>query len=726
MGNPKRVDAAASSTSKTPKAETGKGEGKGKRNPWLRAAIWTLVGILSVALVGTGVVAYAYINTKLPDPNSDFRTNTTFVYYNDGKTPIGSFQVQNRVTLTYDQMPQTVKDAIVAAENRTFWTDPGISVTGLFRAALGLAGITTADATASGGGSTITQQYIKIMYLTQERSFTRKFKEILLAAKMGQEMPKEKILEGYLNTVYFGRGAYGIEAASQAYFKKSSAKLSLAEATALCAIANSPGNLDPTKGTKQAADLLERYQYTLNGLLEMGKITASEKAAIYGALPAFLPEDTDQRMGGQKGFLLTMVRTELLAKGFTDQQIAGGGLKVITTFSQDAQDAAVKVGQEQTLIASNGDKKKAKTLHAAISSIDNTTGGVIAIYAGNPDFVKNSRNWATTPRETGSTFKPYALAAALREGWTLSDQVSMQTIRRGRGYLPNPNGKKTTLLNATTNSINPAFFNLVSQLKGGGAAVALAANDAGVPTGEGWGNDAYMPLGTPMVSPLDQASGFSTFANLGLHRPWHVVTEVRDSTDQQVYVADTTGVQGVEPDISQDVTYALTQVVRSGTGRSAGTIGYPVAGKTGSKGQDNPNGYGRQTVATWFVGYTKQITTSVMYVRGDGGHEDLGPGWFGSGAPSRTWAAYMRLAMKGLPRESFLGPTRKKSTMTPSPEATPTPSYFPSWSPPPPPPTVPPVTEPPTVGPTTAPTSSAPTSTATGLPTATATATSTP
>jgi membrane peptidoglycan carboxypeptidase len=724
MGNPKRVDAAASSTSKTPKT----GSPKGKRNPWLRAGLWTLVGILSVALVGTGVIAYAYSTTKLPDPNSDFRTNTSFVYYNDGKTPIGSFQVQNRVTLTYDQMPQTVKDAIVAAENRTFWTDPGISVTGLFRAALGLVGITPADATASGGGSTITQQFIKIMYLTQERSFSRKFTEILLAAKMGQTMTKEQILEGYLNTVYFGRGAYGVEAASQAYFKKPVSKLSLAEATALCDIANSPGNLDPTKGDKQASDLLERYQYTLNGLVEMGKITPSEKAAIYGALPEFQPEDTDQRMGGQKGFLLTMVRNELIAKGFTDQQISGGGLKVITTFDQNAQDAAVKVAQEQTLRASGGDKKKAQNLHGAISSIDNATGGVIAMYAGNPDFVKDSRNWATTPRETGSTFKTYALTAALREGWTLSDQVSRQTIRHGKaGYLPNPGGKKVDLQSATTNSIDPAYFNLVSQLKGGGDAVALAANDAGVPTFSDWHNDAYMPLGTPSVSPTDQASGYSTFANLGVHRPWHVVAEVWDtkventvqgtkSDPVQLYAADTTGVQGIEPDIAQDVTYALTQVVRSGTGYRAGSVGYPVAGKTGTKGQPNPNGPGRQTVATWFVGYTKQITTAVMYVKGKTGHEDLGASWYGGGAATQTWASYMRLAMKGLPRESFLGPTKRKSTMTPSPDTTPTPSNYPSWTPNP---SYTPTTE----APTHPPTSSAPTATATDPPTSTASST---
>lgn len=666
MGKPQRV-----SLKTDPKPAKPTGKDKPKRRLWLRILLWVTVTVVSLGLVGAGVVAYAYSTVKLPDPNSDFRTNTSFVYYAGGKKAIGSYQVQNRITIPYSEMPQYVKDGIVAAENRSFWTDPGISVNGLFRAALGLVGIQGADNTATGGGSTITQQYIKIMYLTQERSLSRKATEILLAAKMGGELSKEQILEGYLNTVYFGRGAYGIEAAAKTYFKKTSSKLDLAESVALSAIVNSPGNLDPAAGDKQAADLLERYQYALNGMVEMGMITAAQRAEVYDTLPKFQPKNDTARLGGQTGFLLNLVEQELKAKGFTDEQITGGGLKIVTTFDSKAQQAAVKTAQAETLQASHGSKKEAKSLHAAIASVDNATGGVIAMY-GNPDFVKNSRNWATTPRETGSTFKTYALAAALREGWTLKDKISAHTIRHGKGYLPDPNGKPVTLQNATTSSIDPAYFNLVSQLKGGGEAVTQAANDAGVPTGEGWGNDAYMPLGTPMVSPIDQASGYSTFANGGVHRPWHVVAEVTNADGQQLYAADTTGSQTIEPYVAQDVTYALTQVVRSGTGRAAGAVGYPVAGKTGTKGQPNPNGYGRQTVATWFVGYTQQITTAVMYVRGKTGHEDLGPSWFGGGAAAQTWAAYMRTVMAGKERIYFKGPTNRKSTQSPSP--TPEPS----------------------------------------------------
>ena len=395
MAKPKRVTDAT-------RVAPGSKPGKRKRPVWRRVLLWGLVTLVSLGLVGVGLVAYAYSTIKLPDPNTDFKTNTTFVYYADGKTELGSFQVQNRTTIGYDQMPQYVKDAIVAAENRTFWDDPGISVPGLFRAALGLVGFQASDNTATGGGSTITQQYIKIMFLTQERTFARKATELLLAAKVGQSMSKEEILAGYLNTVYFGRGAYGIEAAAQAYFNKPAAKLTLAQSVALAAIVNSPGNLDPANGDKQAADLLERYQYTLNGMVEMGKLTAEEKTKIYSSLPKFAKVNDDSRMGGQKGFLLIAVKNELRSKGFSDEQIEGGGLKVVTTFEKKNQDAAVEAAQSHTLSTVYGNKKKAKGLHAAIASIDNATGGVLALYGG-PDFVKNTRNWATTARQTGST-----------------------------------------------------------------------------------------------------------------------------------------------------------------------------------------------------------------------------------------------------------------------------------------------------------------------------------
>jgi membrane peptidoglycan carboxypeptidase len=678
MAEPKRSTGQRRPTTKS---------GKKKRSLWVRIPLWILSVLVIVGVIGAGVVAWAYTTIKLPDPNSDFSTNTTFVYYNDGKTKIGSFQVQNRQSISYDQMPQHVKDAVVAAENRTFWTDPGISATGLFRAALGLVGLAPADATATGGGSTITQQYIKIMYLTSEKSFTRKAKELLLATKMGQELSKQDILEGYLNTVYFGRGAYGIEAAAQAYFKVPAAKLNLAQSVSLAAILNSPGNLDPASGKQEAADLLERYQYTLNGMVEMNAITPAERAEIYDKLPKFPKQAKNSAYGGPKGFLLSMVKKELLANGFTESQISGGGYKVVTTFDADAQDAAVSAAQTMTLQAAGGNKKAARQLHAGLASIDNATGGVIALYGG-PDFLESQLNWAATPRPTGSTFKPYALTAALRSGWTLNDKLNGNSFTPKGDPVPVTNGGynygRITLQTATTKSVNSAYVDLVTQIDDGPARVQQAALDAGIPEDGHWDLSNRIPLGNSEVSAVHQAASYSTFANSGLRHDAHVVAEVAGPDGKKEFVADTEGTQTIETDVATDVTYALTKVTQDGTAYRAASLGYPVAGKTGTVGYPvkvtkkvGNKSYTvteRQTRAVWFVGYTKQITTAVVFVKGEQGTSDLGRAFYGSGYPLSTWLAYMNKAMDGKEKLSFDPPTHRTSTQKPEAKPKPKPT----------------------------------------------------
>lgn len=644
-----------------------------KGRGWRRFFIWSGIGLLVVLLAaGTGL-GVAYATVALPNPNADFQTNTSFVYFNDGKTQLGSYSIQNRVTLAYKDIPQNVKDAIVAGENRTFWEDPGISIPGMIRAAFSL--VTKGEDYAS-GGSTLTQQYIKIMYLTQERSFTRKFTEILLAAKMGNEMSKEEILGGYLNTVYFGRGAYGIEAASQAYFGKASKKLSLAEAVALTAIVNNPGNLDPSRGDKQAADLLERYQYTLNGLVEMGKITEAQKNEIYWKLPKFPDLGKDSRLGGPKGFLLNMVENELKANGFTEEQISGGGLKITSSFDAKAQDAAVEAAQKLTLQTVRGNAKKARKLHAALASIDNATGEVIALYGG-PDYVKSSFNWATTPRPVGSTFKPYALVAGLRNGVTLSDRFNGNSWTPPGNTTPVTNAGGSsygsiTLLNATTHSVNTAYVDMLFSIQDGGEEALTAAHDAGLPDAADWKPDARQaPLGRPQVSPLHQAAGFATFANNGKSITPHVVREVKDASGKVLYKAQVNPEQTIEEDVAIDVNYALTHVTSDGTGARASALGYPLAGKTGT--YYVRDGAKSKTQACWFVGYTRQISTAVMYVAGDQGTDDLDkyyPGFFGSGPPLSTWLAYMKVAQAGLPQEGWDPPTKRVSTMTPTAQPT--------------------------------------------------------
>ena len=186
----------------------------GRTRKWARGILITIGALTVLGLISViAVVVIGYTTTTRPDANADFKTATTFVYYNDGKTELGSFAHPEPHPLTFDKMPETIKQAAVAAENRTFWTDKGISIRGMVRAAW-----TIARGGDVQGGSTITQQYIKILYLNSDQTLTRKFRELFLAYKINKEMSKEEILAGYLNTIYFGHGAYGVQAASKDYF----------------------------------------------------------------------------------------------------------------------------------------------------------------------------------------------------------------------------------------------------------------------------------------------------------------------------------------------------------------------------------------------------------------------------------------------------------------------------------------------------------------------------
>ena len=212
-----------------------------KKRSWPKRIALALVVVLLVGVIGAaGLVVYGYATTQRPNANADFQTATTFVYYENGKSQLGSFAVQNRQPLTFEEIPQNVKDGVVAAENRDFWTDQGVSIRGMFRAAWVI--VRGGDLQ---GGSTITQQYIKIMYLNSEQTVTRKFRELFLAYKINKEMSKEEILTDYLNTIYFGRGAYGIQAASKAYFNVNAEKLTTQQAAVLVSVINNPSLFDP-------------------------------------------------------------------------------------------------------------------------------------------------------------------------------------------------------------------------------------------------------------------------------------------------------------------------------------------------------------------------------------------------------------------------------------------------------------------------------------------------
>jgi len=660
----------------TPDARTAKG-GKDVKPPkprWQRRLVATLkvlaIGVLVVALLGIGVVAVAYQRTNFPDPNAAFMTNKSNVYYNDGTTVLGSFAEQNRTSIAYSEMPQSIKDAVVAAENRSFWTDKGISPTGIVRSLYEIARGRNLQ-----GASTITQQYIKILYLTSDQTATRKFTEVLLAIKMGRSMPKEQILGGYLNTIYFGRGAYGIQAASRAYFNVDAKDLTLQQSAALGAILNNPSLYDPSDGDKNVARLTARYAYVLDGMVQMKTITQAEADAA-SALPVFPDVPKSSRYGGPKGFLLKMVEAELTADGFDAATISGGGLQVTTTFDEKAQAAAVASAQKYTQAAATGAKAKQDPaqLHAAIASVAVGTGEVLALYGG-PDYVANSRNWGTTDRPAASTFKAYAVIAGLRNGFSLRSTFNGNTFTPKGDTATIRNEFNTqygtvSLVKATADSINTAFVDLTQQIPNGPAQIIKAANDAGVPSAAGWDANNRIPLGTAEVSPLDQATGYATIANGGTYVPTHVVKEVKDSTGKVIFTAQPASQPNIDPNVAKDTTFALENVVNEGTGAKVSSLGRQIAGKTGTA---DVNGH---IVSSWFIGYTKQISTAVMFVAGDGGNASLDPyarqgdsAFFGGTYPALTWLDYMKVATNGQPKLTFDPPVYVNASATPTPAA---------------------------------------------------------
>ncbi len=628
---------------------------KSRRRRWTMNILKTVTALVVLGLVSlTAVIVIGYRTTEQPNPNKDFQTATTNVYYNDGKTQLGTFEIQNRQPLTYAEIPDNIKQAVVSAENRTFWTDRGISIRGMFRAAW-----TIARGGDLQGGSTITQQYIKIMYLTQDQTFTRKFKELFLAAKINKQMSKEEILTDYLNTIYFGRDAYGIQAASQAYFDVNAKKLTVPQAAVLASVLNNPSAFDPAEGASNPERLLGRYRYVLQSMSETGAITPGEAATYSEALPPFPKIKVSQRYGGPKGFLLKMVQRELEAAGLDSTKINGGGLKITTTFDKASQNAAVDAAQKYTKRSADASDQKASQLHASIASVEVGTGEVIALYGG-PDYVDNSRNWATTARPTASTFKAYALAAGLEDGYSLLSRFNGNTFTPPGDRDPVRNEYshqygRVNLIKATTDSINTAFVDLVTSMKDGAKKVTDLAEAAGTPKGAGFDASARnLPLGTPEVSPLDQAGAFATFGNNGKHVANHVVREVRDANNKVIYRANPAENRAMSSDVADDVTYALSNVVEQGTGRTVQTLNRPVAGKTGTKDRGN------EITSAWFVAYTRQISTAVLYVAGDSGNDDLDkfkrPGdgtFFGGTYPALTWADYMETASDGMKVEDF-------------------------------------------------------------------------
>jgi membrane peptidoglycan carboxypeptidase len=642
-----------------PPVTKGKPGKKGKKTPLTRkqkakkAGLWLLVVGLVGALLAAGSFAVLYNTIEIPDPNEEFQTETSFVYFDGGKEQLGSFAVQDRESISLEEIPDDLENAVIAAENRTFWTDTGIDPKGILRAAF-----SNASGNATQGASTITQQYVKILYLTQERSLTRKAKEAILSLKIKRKMSKSEILAGYLNTIYFGRGAYGVQAAARAYFDKPAKALNLRQSAVLASVLNNPTRFDPANGQAAREALLGRFQFVLNGMVEMGEADPAQADKASQRLPKFPEIEARSAYGDQKGHMLTLVRKELNRLGFSDEDIDGKGLRITTTFTQKAMDAA-----KQGVFEARPEGFKDKQLHVGVASVEPGTGALRGFYGGQ-DYLQSQLNWAVAGGQAGSILKPFALAAGIKAGYSLKDTFDGNSpIEIGDTEFENQGNDSfgpVSLLKATEGSINTAFIDLTDSIPDGPNKVIETANDLGIPPAKPRGrNPRGIPtrtpglepnvgvaLGSATVSPINMANAYATIANGGEAAAPYVVQRVESKDGEVLHVHKNTAKRVLDKDIAADVSYALEQVVAApgGTGSDAQALGRPAGGKTGTSTNDKGD-----VVSSWFTGFTPQLATSVVYVRGKGAEPLDGwlPSFYGGDYPTATWTEVMQRALEG-------------------------------------------------------------------------------
>ena len=613
---------------------------------------------LSILLGGFGFVAgatvfgVAYFTVDIPDPNDYVNSQATIIQYADG-SEIGRLGAQNRTVVPLAKIPLKLRHAVLAAEDRNFYSQLAFNPIAILRAA-----INNVLGGATQGGSTITQQYAKTAFLTSERSITRKIRELVIAIKLENQLSKDEILENYLNTIYFGRGAYGVETGAQVYFGHGVDSLSVGEAAILAAILRSPGLYDPYYQEGNGERLSARYKYVIDGMVEAGWLEESRGERLKAKEPPVNPRLSSGRLSGPRGYLISWVQRELNQLGFTDEQLMVGGLVVRTTLERQAQEAA------QIAVQEVGPQNAPEDLHIGLLSIRPGTGEIVAMYGGK-DYLARQLNDATQGiTQAGSTFKVFALIAALEQGIPLTSIWNGNSPQffddLGKPYKVNNYGNEdygdVTLLRATGSSINTIYVPL--GIAAGLENVINAARRAGIPESVAMIPTPSLVLGVSSPRVIDVAAAYATFAAEGVYAKPFIINEVLGSNKGVLYQGKVEAEEVFRPEIMRDLNYALRQVVLAGTATSAlRGLGRQAAGKTGTSNENT---------SAWFTGYTPELATSIAFFRDDalttlkgiGGINSLTGGTF----PARIWGAYTKRALEGVPKSKFNPPANVNGT----------------------------------------------------------------
>ena len=605
---------------------------------WVRWPVAAGVVCLFLLVAGFG---YLYATVELPEDPPQLESSV--ILDADGEQ-IAVLQKDGlREPVELDEVAPVVVDALIAAEDQRFYEHGGIDPVGIARAF-----VSNLQGGSMQGGSTITQQLVKNSYLGTDRTLSRKVNEAVLSIKLEQRVDKDEILERYLNTVYFGRGTYGIQAAAEVYFEKDALDLELHEAALLVGLLRAPESADPKRDPEEAR---RRRRTVLEAMESQGVITEDE-ATMAGALPlgaTALPSPVTLTAGVAPHFV-EWVRAEAIDR-FGADVVYGGGLHITTTLDLDDQRAAE--------MAVAGVLTEKDDPQAALVGMDSS--GAIRAYVGGRDYdalkvdLARGAGGGGSGRQPGSTFKPFVLAAALEAGIPLGTEypapstISLDT-EQGPYEVDNYGGQGFGVLDlteATTDSVNTVYAQLAQDV--GPDKVVDVAHRLGVESE--LAPNPSLVLGTSEVSVLDMATSYLTLAREGQRvEPW-TIARVEDGNGRVVYEAEfPEGEQAVEPGVAQAVTYALEHVISSGTGTAA-ALDRPVAGKTGTT-QGNGD--------AWFAGYTPDYAAVVWLGYPEGPSHAMtdvhGSSVTGGGLPAQIWQRFMSAALQDVEPSEFTPP----------------------------------------------------------------------